>query len=85
MSGCRGKHNRASVENEEPAEGGPRLASSLKMNDPSAPAQLLHGFYGIEGGAWRWTAGKFSVLLRCPLGSAQRGATLSLRSMYRTS
>ena len=74
---CRGKHNRATVQNEEPPEGGPRIASTLKMGDAAAAAQLLHGFYGLEGGAWRWTAGTFTVLLRPPLASAQRGATLT--------
>jgi hypothetical protein len=77
MSGaCRGKHSRTAVENEEP-EGGPRIASTLKMNDPAAPQQLVKGFYGLEGGAWRWTAKNFSALLRPPLASAQRGATLT--------
>jgi hypothetical protein len=73
---CRGKHSRTTVENEEP-EGGPRIASSLKMSDPAAPQQLLKGFYGLEGGAWRWTAKNFSAMLRPPLASAQRGATLT--------
>jgi hypothetical protein len=74
---CRGKHSRTVVQNEE-AEGGPRIASSLKMGDPSATAQLLRGFHSLEGdGAWRWTAGTFAVLLRPPLGAAQHGATLS--------
>jgi hypothetical protein len=74
---CRGKHSRLAVENEEPGEASPRLAAVLKMNDPAAPAQLVKGFYGVEGGAWRWTAGKFSVLLRSPLSAAQHGGTLT--------
>jgi hypothetical protein len=74
---CRGKHNRATVQNEEPTDASPRIASSLKMGDAAAPTQLLRGFYGLEGGAWRWTAGIFSVLLRPPVASAQRGATLT--------
>jgi len=73
---CKGKHNLAAVQNEEP-EPGPRLVSNLKMNDAAASAQLLNGFYPVEAGAWRWTAGKFSVLLRTPPGSAQSGATLN--------
>jgi hypothetical protein len=77
VSACRGKHSRAVVQNEE-TEGGPRIASALKMGDPSATAQLLRGFHALEGGgAWRWTAGTFAVLLRPPLGAAQHGATLS--------
>ena len=75
VAGCRGKHNRNTVQNEEPAAA-PRIVSTVKMNDPNAPAQLLHGFYGVEGGAWRWTADQFAVVLRTPLGAVQRGATL---------
>lgn len=74
---CRGKHRRTTVQNEEPPEGGPRIASSLKMSDAAASAQLQKGFYGLEGGSWRWTAGTFAVLLRPPLSSAQHGATLT--------
>ena len=74
---CRGKHSRLAVENEEPAEATPRIAAVLKMNDPAAPAQLVKGIYGLEGGAWRWTAGHFSILLRSPLSAAQHGATLT--------
>jgi hypothetical protein len=73
---CRGKHSRTTVENEEP-QAGPRIATAFKMSDPAATQQLLKGFYGLEVGAWRWTAGKFSVLLRPPLASAQRGGTLT--------
>jgi hypothetical protein len=76
MAGCRGKHHVTAVQNEEP-EPGPRIASAFKMNDAAAGAQLLHGFYGLESGTWRWTAGRFSVLLRPPLAAAQRGATLT--------
>jgi hypothetical protein len=74
---CRGKHQRTTVENEEPAEATPRFASALKMNDPAAPTQLVKGFYGLESGTWRWTAGHFSVMLRSPLAAAQHGATLT--------
>jgi hypothetical protein len=75
-SACRGKHNRMTVENEEP-QAGPRIASVLKMNDAAAAQQLLKGFYGLEGGSWRWTSKTFSVLLRPPLASPQRGASLT--------
>lgn len=73
---CR-SHHRDTVKNEEQAEVGPRIASTLKMSDAPAPAQLLRGFYSLESGAWRWTAGNFTVLLRPPLASAQRGAVLT--------
>ncbi len=48
------------------------------MNDSRAQAQLSSGFYSVEAGAWRWTAGKFSVVLRPPAGASTKGATLKL-------
>ena len=84
LVGCRGKHQRTvvqndnAVRNEEPAvESTPRAASAFKVTDAAAQEQLVHGFYPVESGAWRWTAGKFTVALRPPLASAQRGATLT--------
>lgn len=74
---CKGKHNLAAVQNEEP-DPGPRLVSNVKMNDGAASVQLLNGFYPLEAGTWRWTAGKFAVLLRTPPGSGQSGATVNL-------
>lgn len=73
---CRGRHSRSEVRNEEPA-GTPGIASVVKMSNSAATVQLLKGFHALEGGAWRWTAGKFQVLLKTPLGAAQRGAVLS--------
>lgn len=70
---CTGKNN--------PVSGGdaPRqpLASSVRVNDPSLSAQLVSGFYGVEENSWRWTAGKFSVLLQTPPGAAGNGATVT--------
>lgn len=76
-AGCRGK-NSAVVQNDEgePAAK-PVIVSSVKMNDPGAPAQLTKGFYAVESGVWRWTAGNFSVLLKTPAGAAQKGATVT--------
>jgi hypothetical protein len=73
---CTGKRSGVTVENEEQAA--PRVASVIRMNDPSSSAQLLSGFYPIENNSWRWTAGKFSALLRTPPGAAQSGATLTM-------
>lgn len=73
---CTGKHSRVTVQNEEP-DTGPRVASTVQMNDPHTAAQLLSGFYAVENNMWRWTAGKFSVQLRTPL-AASNGATLTL-------
>jgi hypothetical protein len=71
---CEGKHDLISVEN----NAAPGLVSVLRMNDPNASAQLLSGFYMVENNAWRWTAGKFSVVLGVPSRAARSGATLTL-------
>ena len=63
----------------ETDEGPPRLATMLTLADEKTSPQLLDGFYVLEGGAWRWTAGHFSVLLAPPPGSAQNGAILKAR------
>jgi hypothetical protein len=55
------------------------LLSVVPMDDPNAGAQLVRGFYPLEGGPWRWTAGRFSVILRPPPGAAQFGARLELK------
>jgi len=57
----------------------PELLSILPMDDPRAGTQLVNGFYSLEGSPWRWTAGKFSVILRPPLGAALAGARLELK------
>jgi hypothetical protein len=56
----------------------PRATSAVDMADPARAAQLLTGFYGIEGGRSRWTAKRFSVLLAAPPGSDRQGAELAL-------
>ena len=79
-AGCSGKYSRTAVQNDEgePAAAKAVLVSSLKMSDPSAKEQLAKGFYALESGAWRWTAGNFSAVLKTPPGAAQKGATLTL-------
>jgi hypothetical protein len=72
--GC--KRHRVTVETTE--EEGVPLASIVHVADPKAATQLLSGFYGIEQNAWRWTAGRFSVVLRPPRTGAAKGATLKL-------
>lgn len=49
----------------------PRVTSSFSMADPSRAAQLLDGFYDLEGGRSRWTARNFSVLLKSPSPNAE--------------
>jgi hypothetical protein len=73
--GCKSKE-RVTVQTEEEA---PRLATMLATNDPRAQTQLLSGFHGLEGNAWRWTAGHFAVILRPPLGAGQSGAVLKFK------
>lgn len=63
----------------EPAKAAAPPQSVVVMNDPAVEGQLRSGFYGIEGGAWRWTARSFSVALLPPAGSAQKGARLHFR------
>jgi hypothetical protein len=59
----------------------PKATSRVNMADKAQAAQLLSGFYSIEGGKWRWTAKNFSVLLKAPPGSERSGAELAL-SLY---
>jgi len=56
----------------------PRLSAAVRVADPRTASQLVSGWYQVEENAWRWTAGKFAVLLRPPPGSARTGATLTL-------
>lgn len=62
------------VEEESPA-----LATVVHVADPRAGVQLVRGFHELEGGSWRWTARRFTVALRPPRGSAERGAVLQLK------
>lgn len=66
---------RVEATEEEP----PQLATAVHVADPRAAAQLVSGFYDIEQNSWRWTAGKFSVVLRTPRLAAQKGAVLKLK------
>ncbi len=59
-------------------EEAPRLASTVHMGDPADAAQLVSGFYDIEGGGWRWTQKQFAVTLRPPAQAARKGAVLEL-------
>ena len=57
-------------------EGGGQLVSTVQTRNPSTAIQLVKGFHDIENGAWRWTMGKFTVILRPPEQASQKGATL---------
>ncbi len=53
-------------------------SSQINMADVAQAGQLSAGFYPPESNAWRWTMRKFSVLLRPPDNSENRGASLRL-------
>lgn len=72
---CKGRR----VRSRATQEGAPGMASVLNMNEPGVEPQLVSGFYGLESGAWRWTAKQFSVSLHPPFGAAQKGGKLSVK------
>ena len=71
---CKRKTVKVQVAEDE----GPTMASIVHTGDPKSDPQLVSGFYSIEDHAWRWTAQRFSVVLRPPAGAAERGATLNV-------
>jgi hypothetical protein len=78
LAGCRAKH-KETVKVQATEEEAPALASTVHVADPRVASQLISGFYGIEGDSWRWTAGKFAVLLRPPRTAGKTGAVLQLK------
>lgn len=54
------------------------LTSSVRTADPQQAFQLTRGFHDIEQGAWRWAAGRFSVVLRPPRRAGRLGAVLTV-------
>jgi hypothetical protein len=52
--------------------------SDVAASDARGAVQLLNGFYDVEQSAWRWTMGKFAVILQPPPGAARKGARLVL-------
>ncbi|MDQ6759684.1 MAG: hypothetical protein M3Z32_07455, partial [Acidobacteriota bacterium] len=50
----------------------------LDMGAPAAARQLLSGFYPAEQHAWRWSARRFTVVLKAPEAARSVGATLEL-------
>jgi hypothetical protein len=55
------------------------MSSMVSMADPSTATQLVSGFHAVEQNAWRWTMKKFSVVVKPPVGSDQKGATLRFK------
>jgi hypothetical protein len=76
LAGCRRKQA-ANAQQQGDGEA-PQMASVIHTGDPKSETQLVNGFYGIEQNAWRWTAPRFSVVLRPPAGAAEKGATLNV-------
>lgn len=74
-AGCKSKKVKVQSTEEE----APRMASAVSMGDPKAETQLVTGFYGVEAGAWRWTAKQFTLVLRPPTGAAEKGGKLQLK------
>lgn len=72
---CKRKTVRIGATDEET----PRMRSVLMMGDPKVEPQLITGFHGIEAAAWRWTAKQFTVALKPPFGSGQKGAKLTVK------
>jgi len=78
LPGCKrgGPDLAAYTEEESPS---PRTAAGIQVADPRAASQLVSGWWEVEDHAWRWTARKFAVILRPPLGAARHGAALRFR------
>src|SRR4029077_16058449 len=72
---CKRKKVRVGSTDEET----PRMQSTLMLGDPKIEPQLITGFHGIEAAAWRWTAKQFTVVLKPPFGSGQKGAKLTVK------
>jgi hypothetical protein len=79
-SACKREESPAPQSEAAPQEtAAPVLVSTINAADPRAKAQLVRGFHDVEAGAWRWTMGKFSAVLRTPTGSARNGASLQFK------
>ena len=70
-AGCK---KREPVRLQETDEAPTTLSSTVHAADPNTAVQLVRGFHGVEGNAWRWTMGKFSVTLKTPANASQNGA-----------
>jgi hypothetical protein len=76
-AGCKSQRDLTGYTDEEPSA--PRPAVGIQVADPNAASQLVSGWWDVEDHAWRWTARKFAVVLRCPIGAVRRGAILRFR------
>jgi hypothetical protein len=55
------------------------LLSRISAGDPKAEPQFVSGFHLVEQNRWRWTEGKFAVVLRPPSRASEEGARLVLQ------
>ena len=76
LAACKGRERVPAAQTEE--EQG-ELAGVVHMADERAASQLLSGFHTLEQNSWRWTAGRFAVLVRTQGGAAEKGANLRLK------
>jgi hypothetical protein len=76
-AGCKSPRDLTGYTEEEASA--PRPAAGIQVAAPNAAPQLISGWWDVEDHAWRWTARRFAVVLRAPIGSARRGATLRFR------
>jgi hypothetical protein len=74
LAGCK-RTKKAETPAPEPAV---VLLSVVSVADPAGTVQLASGFFELESNTWRWTAPKFTVVLRPPEGAAEKGAQLEL-------
>ena len=75
-NGCKRKRKAAPFQaSDEPAT----LVSAINVADARATIQLIRGFHTVEANAWRWTMGKFSVVLHPPANAAANGAKLRFK------
>ena len=75
-TGC--KSSQLDLTNRTEEEPAPRLAAKVETADPRTVPQLVSGWWYVEDNAWRWTARRFAVILRRPIGAARAGALLRL-------
>ena len=76
LASCRPKRDLSQYVEEDPRS---KLSPTLALGNPLTEGQLKSGFHQVEEGRWRWTASHFSVELKAPFASQQRGATLTLK------
>ena len=76
LASCRPKRDLSQYVEEDPRS---RLSPRLALGNPLTEGQLKSGFHQLEEGRWSWAASHFSVELKPPFASQQRGATLTLK------